>query len=477
MKNLLSMEDLTNEEILSLVKRALDLKNGAENKKRNDLFIANLFFENSTRTKKSFEVAEKKLNLNVIDFEVSTSSVQKGETLYDTCKTLEMIGIDMLVIRHSENEYYKQLENLKIPVINGGDGSGEHPSQCLLDIMTIYENYGKFEGLDIIIAGDIKNSRVARSNKKALTRLGAKVSFVAPEIWKDETLGEFVNFDDVIDKVDICMLLRVQHERHTDSKEKSEFSKENYHKNYGLTEERYKKLNLNVIDFEVSTSSVQKGETLYDTCKTLEMIGIDMLVIRHSENEYYKQLENLKIPVINGGDGSGEHPSQCLLDIMTIYENYGKFEGLDIIIAGDIKNSRVARSNKKALTRLGAKVSFVAPEIWKDETLGEFVNFDDVIDKVDICMLLRVQHERHTDSKEKSEFSKENYHKNYGLTEERYKKLKEGAIIMHPAPVNRDVEIADSLVESEKSRIFEQMKNGMFMRQAILEYIIEKNNL
>jgi len=207
------------------------------------------------------------------------------------------------------------------------------------------------------------------------------------------------------------------------------------------------------------------------------MIGIDMLVIRHSENEYYKQLENLKIPVINGGDGSGEHPSQCLLDIMTIYENYGKFEGLDIIIAGDIKNSRVARSNKKALTRLGAKVSFVAPEIWKDETLGEFVNFDDVIDKVDICMLLRVQHERHTDNKEKSEFSKENYHKNYGLTEERYKKLKEGAIIMHPAPVNRDVEIADSLVESEKSRIFEQMKNGMFMRQAILEYIIEKNNL
>ncbi|WP_320950766.1 aspartate carbamoyltransferase, partial [Fusobacterium sp.] len=196
MKDLLSMEDLTNEEILFLVKRAIDLKKGAENKKRNDLFVANLFFENSTRTKKSFEVAEKKLNLNVIDFEVSTSSVQKGETLYDTCKTLEMIGINMLVIRHSENEYYKQLKNLKIPIINGGDGSGEHPSQCLLDIMTIYETYGKFDGLNIIIVGDIKNSRVARSNKKALTRLGAKVSFVAPEIWKDESLGEFVNFDD-----------------------------------------------------------------------------------------------------------------------------------------------------------------------------------------------------------------------------------------------------------------------------------------
>ena len=107
--------------------------------------------------------------------------------------------------------------------------------------------------------------------------------------------------------------------------------------------------------------------------------------------------------------------------------NLCKFEGLNIIIAGDIKNSRVARSNKKALTRLGAKVSFVAPEIWKDESLGEFVNFDDVIDKVDICMLLRVQHERHADSKEKTEFSKENYHKKLGLTEERYKKIKRGS--------------------------------------------------
>ena len=243
---------------------------------------------------------------------------------------------------------------------------------------------------------------------------------------------------------------------------------------FEIAEHKHK---LKVINFEVATSSVNKGETLYDTCKTLEMLGCNMLVIRHSQNAYYDDLKNLNIPILNGGDGSGEHPSQCLLDIMTIYENYGKFEGLDIIIAGDIKNSRVARSNKKALTRLGAKISFVAPEIWKDETLGEFVNFDDVIDKVDICMLLRVQHERHTDNKEKSEFSKENYHKNYGLTEERYKKLKEGAIIMHPAPVNRDVEIADSLVESEKSRIFEQMKNGMFMRQAILEYIIDNNKL
>ncbi|MBQ3437029.1 MAG: aspartate carbamoyltransferase catalytic subunit [Fusobacterium sp.] len=238
-----------------------------------------------------------------------------------------------------------------------------------------------------------------------------------------------------------------------------------------------RKLRMNLINFEADTSSLKKGETLYDTCKTLEMIGVDILVIRHSENEYYKSLENLKIPLINAGDGSGEHPSQCLLDLMTIYEEFGKFEDLEIIIVGDIKNSRVARSNQKALTRLGAKVCFVAPEIWRDDSLGEFKNFDNVINKVDVCMLLRVQHERHDNPNEKNNFSKEHYHKNYGLTAERYKKLKESSIIMHPAPVNRNVEIADELVEIEKSRIFEQMKNGMFMRQAILEYIIRENKL
>jgi len=157
-----------------------------------------------------------------------------------------------------------------------------------------------------------------------------------------------------------------------------------------------------------------------------------------------------------------------------LYETYGKFEGLDIIIAGDIKNSRVAKSNYRMLTRLGAKVRFVCPDIYKDETLGEVVDFDEVIGEVDVCMLLRVQHERHA---EKMGLTKEEYHEQFGLTPERYEKLKETAIIMHPAPVNRDVEIASELVEAPKSVIFEQMKNGMFMRQAILEYIIEKNKM
>ncbi len=237
-KNLLKMSDLSEKEVYSLIERALELKKGGYPKKRDDLFVANLFFENSTRTKHSFEVAEKKLKLNVINFSASSSSINKGESLADTVKTLESIGCDIFVIRHSEDEYYKNLDtNAKI--INAGDGRGEHPSQCLLDLMTMYENFGEIKGLKVVIVGDIKNSRVARSNYNVLTRLGAEVKFVCPEIFKDTTLGEVVNFDDILENVDVLMMLRVQHERH-DGKEK--FDKEEYHKNFGLTKERYNKL-------------------------------------------------------------------------------------------------------------------------------------------------------------------------------------------------------------------------------------------
>ncbi|MGK9043784.1 aspartate carbamoyltransferase catalytic subunit [Mammaliicoccus vitulinus] len=227
-----------------------------------------------------------------------------------------------------------------------------------------------------------------------------------------------------------------------------------------------RKLGLEVIPFETSTSSVQKGESLYDTCKTLESIGVDALVIRHSENAYYDSLEGLNIPVLNGGDGSGQHPTQCLLDLMTIYEEYGYFEGLKILISGDIKNSRVARSNAEALTKLGAEVVFSAPDQWKSDFSNvPYVNIDDVIEEVDVCMLLRVQNERHESG---TTFSTEKYHEAYGLTMERYEKLPEQAIVMHPAPVNRGVEIDSSLVESSKSRIFKQMENGVFIRMACI---------
>lgn len=234
-----------------------------------------------------------------------------------------------------------------------------------------------------------------------------------------------------------------------------------------------RKLGLQVIPFETSTSSVSKGESLYDTCKTIESIGCNVLVIRHPENDYYNQLRGLNIPIVNGGDGSGQHPTQCLLDLMTIYEEFGKFEGLKVVICGDILNSRVARSNYDALTRLGADVQFVAPDAWIDPSIpAEYVNIDDVIEEVDVCMLLRVQHERHDKA---SSFTKEEYNARYGLNQTRYDKLKEHAIILHPAPVNRDVEIISDLVEAPKARIFKQMENGVYTRMSILSQVIEAN--
>ena len=229
-------------------------------------------------------------------------------------------------------------------------------------------------------------------------------------------------------------------------------------------------LGMEVIPFEVSTSSVQKGETLYDTVKTLEMIGVNVFVIRHSEENYFHQLEAIQGAIINGGDGCGNHPTQSLLDLMTIFEEYGKFEGLKITICGDILHSRVARSNADILQKLGASVTFVAPESWQDPTYNEkkYISMDEAVEHADVLMLLRIQHERHTNQNNEAS----NYHKEYGLTMERELMMKEKSIIMHPAPVNRGVEIDTSLVECNRSRIFEQMKNGMFMRMAVLKRAI-----
>ncbi len=244
------------------------------------------------------------------------------------------------------------------------------------------------------------------------------------------------------------------------------------HKSFEVAE---KKLGLEVIEFEASRSSVQKGETLYDTVLTMSAIGVDVAVIRHGKENYYDELiqsKTIQCSIINGGDGSGQHPTQCLLDLMTIYEEFGGFEGLKVAIVGDITHSRVAKSNMQLLNRLGAEIYFSGPEEWYDhqfDVYGQYVPLDEIVEKVDVMMLLRVQHERH-DGKES--FSKEGYHLEYGLTNERATRLQKHAIIMHPAPVNRDVELADELVESLQSRIVAQMSNGVFMRMAIVEAIL-----
>lgn len=229
-------------------------------------------------------------------------------------------------------------------------------------------------------------------------------------------------------------------------------------------------LNCKTINFDESNSSTKKGETLYDTVKVFDMLGVDAFVIRHTQNAYYNELiGKLNAPILNAGDGTGNHPSQSLLDLLTIKRQFGKFEGLKIAIVGDIKHSRVAHSNIKIMERLGMTVYTSGPEEFKEEGFN-FVELDKIIDEVDIVMLLRVQHERHESL---MHLSLEEYHRNYGLNMERVNKMKDNAIIMHPAPFNRGVEIADDVVECSKSRIFEQMRNGVFVRMALIQKALE----
>ena len=234
-----------------------------------------------------------------------------------------------------------------------------------------------------------------------------------------------------------------------------------------------KQMDFHTYHFDVTTSAVNKGESLYDSILTMKAIGMDIAVIRHQNNDYYKNLLDIGISIVNAGSGSGEHPSQCLLDMMTIVEEFGEIKGRKIAIVGDLKHSRVARSNAKILYELGAILYFCSPDDYYDEEFekyGEYRDIDDIVSSVDIFMLLRIQFERHM-RKARYVDTEAAYLRAHGLNLERYKRLKDHAIIMHPAPVNRDVEIESSLVESEKSRIVSQMENGVFARMAILEWV------
>jgi aspartate carbamoyltransferase len=241
------------------------------------------------------------------------------------------------------------------------------------------------------------------------------------------------------------------------------------------------KLGMNEIEFEASTSSTTKGESLYDTVKTEESIGASVAVIRHSQDKYYEDLVNnhdLKIHIINGGDGTGQHPSQSLLDLMTIYEHFGTFAGLKVGIIGDLSHSRVAHSNAEILTRLGADMYFGGLDSWytpEFAQMGPHMDVDDLCKEMDVVMLLRVQHER-LSAEENKNFSKEAYFEKYGLNMDRVNMMKDDAMIMHPAPVNRGAEIADDVVECDKSYIFRQMNNGVYVRMAMIDAVLEGDN-
>lgn len=230
-------------------------------------------------------------------------------------------------------------------------------------------------------------------------------------------------------------------------------------------------LGIKVIDFDTQLSSIAKGESLYDTVRTFEALGVDGVVVRHSKDEYFKDLENIQIPIFNGGDGKANHPTQSLLDLMTIYEEFGKFEGLKCCIVGDIAHSRVAHTNIEVMQRLGMEVYISGPEEYNDNS-AQWIPLDEACKTMDVVMLLRVQFERHS---EKMKMTVEEYHEKYGMNQKRVDMMKENAIIMHPAPINRGVEIADEVAECKKSRIYKQMTNGVYIRMAVISDSLDGN--
>ncbi len=230
-----------------------------------------------------------------------------------------------------------------------------------------------------------------------------------------------------------------------------------------------KRLGAEVLNFSATLSSVQKGESIYDTIRTLESIGIDAAVIRLTPNGLLAELsQKLDVPLINAGDGNNEHPTQALLDLYTMKQHFGEIRGLTVAIVGDILHSRVARSNVWALHKLGANLKLCAPDNMRAEDLGDYARYVPIEEALnsDVMMMLRIQLERHESGLIRTA---EEYREHYGLTVERAERMPKHAIIMHPAPVNRNVEIDDALVEDERSKIFQQMSNGVPVRMAVLE--------
>ena len=232
-----------------------------------------------------------------------------------------------------------------------------------------------------------------------------------------------------------------------------------------------KYLSADTISIATSTSSVQKGETLLDTVKTLEAMGIDLFIIRHSASGVPSFIaKNVKAGVINAGDGMHEHPTQALLDVFSVYEKKGRLDGLKIAIIGDIFHSRVARSNIYAWNKLGSEVivcgppTLIPPYI---ESLNVKVtyNLDEAIEDADVIYVLRLQLER----QKKGLFpTLREYHMLYGVNSERIKKAKKEVLVMHPGPMNRGVEISSEVADSLISVINEQVTNGVAVRMALL---------
>ncbi len=231
------------------------------------------------------------------------------------------------------------------------------------------------------------------------------------------------------------------------------------------------RLSADIIEFTKKTSSVSKGETLLDTAKNLEAMGIDIVVIRHTAGGVPKFLSrSINACVVNAGDGFCEHPTQGLLDVYTIRKIKGTLEGLKIAIVGDIAHSRVARSDMWAMTKLGAEVIFVGPPTLIPAQVNRLpvsvsYSLDEVIEKVDVINMLRIQFERLGGNPFPSIREYSHY---FGLTVERMKKAKPDILVMHPGPINRGLEMESEVADGANSVILQQVTNGVAVRMAVL---------
>jgi len=236
-----------------------------------------------------------------------------------------------------------------------------------------------------------------------------------------------------------------------------------------------KRLSADTSSFSKSSSSVVKGETLKDTILNLEAMNIDALVVRHAGAGVPHFISTFcRSHVINAGDGPHEHPTQALLDALTIRRHKRRFKGLKVVITGDILHSRVARSNLLLLTKMGAHVILCGPPPLLPPDFEEMgaeleYDFDRALDRADVVMMLRVQMER----QQKNFFpTLREYRRLYALTPERFRKARRDAIIMHPGPLNRDVEITTDLADAARSVILEQVANGVAVRMAVLYLLL-----
>jgi aspartate carbamoyltransferase catalytic subunit len=238
-----------------------------------------------------------------------------------------------------------------------------------------------------------------------------------------------------------------------------------------------KRLSADVINFSASGSSVSKGESLKDTALTLQAMGADAIVVRHASSGAPHTLSSwVEASVINAGDGTHEHPTQALLDLFTVREHFPSFEGLRVAIVGDVLHSRVARSGTHGFTRMGAEVTLVGPPTLVPPQAAAWGaqishDLDAVLPKTDVCYLLRVQRER-----QRRQFfpSIREYSRRFGLTRERVGALPDGALIMHPGPMNRGVEIASDVADLPQSLITDQVTNGIAVRMALLYLLLGK---